>query len=81
MTRQEVLDKVKDIVSEVLKVEREEVTEEASFVDDLNADSLDQVELVMKFEEEFGIEIPEGEAEKIRTVGEAVDYILKRVGS
>ena len=81
MTRQEVLEKVKDIVAEILKVEREKVTEDAAFVDDLNADSLDQVELVMKFEEEFGIEIPEGEAEKIRTVGEAVDYILKKVGS
>lgn len=81
MTREEVLEKVKDIVCEILKVERERVTEEATFADDLNADSLDQVELVMKFEEEFEIEVPEGDAEKIRTVGEAVDYILKKLGS
>ncbi|HIE08690.1 MAG TPA: acyl carrier protein [Armatimonadetes bacterium] len=81
MTREEVLEKVRDIVCEILKVEREKVTEDATFADDLNADSLDQVELVMKFEEEFGIEVPEGDAEKIRTVGEAVDYILKKKGT
>lgn len=80
MTREEVLEKVKEIVAEILKVEKERVTEGVSFVEDLNADSLDQVELVMKFEEEFGIEVPEGDAEKIRTVGEATDYILKKIG-
>ncbi len=80
MTREEVLSKVREVVSEILKVEPERVTEEAAFVEDLEADSLAQVELVMKLEEEFNIEIPEGDAEKIRTVGEAVDYILKRVG-
>jgi acyl carrier protein len=66
---------VKAIVAEQLGVKEEEVTNDASFVDDLGADSLDTVELVMAFEEEFGIEIPDEEAEKITRVKEAVDYI------
>ncbi|HEX4953560.1 MAG TPA: acyl carrier protein [Thermoanaerobaculia bacterium] len=70
-----VLDKVKDIIVEQLGVDEEEVTLEASFTDDLGADSLDIVELVMAFEEEFGIEIPDEEAEKISRVKEAVAYI------
>ncbi len=68
-------DRVKDIVVEQLGVEEDEVTENASFVEDLGADSLDVVELVMALEEEFGIQIPEEEAEKIQTVGQAVRYI------
>lgn len=68
-------ERVKNIVMEQLGVEPEQVTTEASFVDDLGADSLDNVELVMALEEEFGIEIPDEEAEKIRTVGEAINYI------
>ncbi len=68
-------EKVKQIIAEQLGVKAEEVTTEASFVDDLGADSLDTVELVMAFEEEFGIEIPDEDAEKITTVGEAVKYI------
>jgi len=71
----EVAEKVKKIIMEELGVDEEEVTPEASFVDDLGADSLDQVELVMKFEEEFGIEIPDEDQEKITRVKEAVDYI------
>ena len=67
--------RVKAIVAEQLGVKEEEVTNDSSFVDDLGADSLDTVELVMAFEEEFGIEIPDEEAEKITRVKEAVDYI------
>ena len=67
--------KVKDIIINELGVEPEKVTPEASFVEDLGADSLDTVELVMAFEEEFGIEIPDEHAEKITRVREAVDYI------
>ena len=66
---------VKAIVAEQLGVKQEQVTSDASFVDDLGADSLDTVELVMAFEEEFGIEIPDEDAEKITRVKEAVEYI------
>ena len=68
-------DKVKNIIAEQLGVKPEEVTPEAKFIDDLGADSLDTVELVMALEEEFGIEIPDEEAEKLVTVGDAVKYI------
>ena len=71
----ETSDRVKKIVVEHLGVEADKVTEEASFIDDLGADSLDIVELVMAFEEEFGIEIPDEDAEKITRVKEAVEYI------
>ncbi len=67
--------KVKEIIVENLGVDQEKVTEEASFVEDLGADSLDTVELVMAFEEEFGIEIPDEDAEKITRVKEAIEYI------
>ncbi len=67
--------KVKEIIVEQLGVEESEVTPTASFVDDLGADSLDTVELVMAFEESFGIEIPDEDAEKIATVKDAIDYI------
>ena len=72
-------EKVKKIVAEQLGVDEEEGTSEASFVDDLGADSLDTVELVMAFEEEFGIEIPDDDAEKIITVQNSIDYIKERV--
>ncbi len=68
-------EKVKKIIVDQLGVEDEEVTMESSFIDDLGADSLDIVELIMALEEEFDIEIPDSEAEKIATVGNAVDYI------
>ena len=71
----ETSDRVKKIVVEHLGVEADKVTEEASFIDDLGADSLDIVELVMAFEEEFGVEIPDDAAEKISTVRDAIDYI------
>ena len=72
-----VAEKVKSIIVEQLGVDEEEVTPDASFVDDLGADSLDTVELVMAFEEEFGIEIPDDAAETIQTVGDAVKFIEK----
>ena len=68
-------EKVKNIIVEQLGVDEEEVTSDASFVDDLGADSLDTVELVMAFEEEFGLEIPDEDAEKITRVKEAIEYI------
>lgn len=74
-------EKVKAIIAEQLGVKPEEVTMEASFVDDLGADSLDTVELVMAFEEEFSIEIPDEDAEKITTVGEAIKYIDKKTAA
>ena len=68
-------ERVKEIIVEQLGVDEEEVTPDASFVDDLGADSLDTVELVMAFEEEFDLEIPDEDAEKIATVGDAISYI------
>ena len=76
----ETADRVKKIVVEHLGVEQEKVTEDASFIDDLGADSLDIVELVMAFEEEFGVEIPDDAAEKITTVKDAIDYIDSNKG-
>ena len=73
--------KVKEIIINELGVDPEKVTSEASFVDDLGADSLDTVELVMAFEEEFTIDIPDEDAEQMRTVGEAVAYIEKNEAS
>ena len=75
MEREELLEKVKTVIVDQLNVEEDDVTEDASFVDDLGADSLDIVELVMALEEEFGISIPDEEAENIKTVGDAVNYI------
>jgi acyl carrier protein len=71
--------RVKDIIVEQLGVEEDEVSPEASFIDDLGADSLDTVELVMAFEEEFNIEIPDEDAEGISTVQDAIEYIKKNV--
>ena len=73
----EVLDKVVEIVCNQLSVNKEDVTPDASYVEDLGADSLDTVELVMAFEEEFGLEIPDDEAENITTIKSAVDWIEK----
>ena len=75
MEREEIYDKVKTVIVDQLNVEEDDVNEEASFVDDLGADSLDIVELVMALEEEFGISIPDEEAENIKTVGDAVSFI------
>jgi len=73
-------DKVKEIIVEQLGVDAEKVTSTARFVEDLGADSLDTVELVMAFEEEFDIEIPDEDAEKIRTVNEAVEFVKQKAG-
>ena len=76
----DVADRVKKIVVEHLGVEESKVTDNASFIDDLGADSLDTVELVMAFEEEFGVEIPDDAAEKITTVKDAISYIDSHKG-
>lgn len=76
----DVAQKVKDIIVEQLGVNADEVTEEASFIDDLGADSLDTVELVMALEEEFETEIPDEDAEKITTVQQAIDYVNAHLG-
>ena len=76
---EEVEAKVIDIVSEQMGVDKAEVSRDTSFINDLNADSLDTVELVMEFEDEFDMSIPDEEAEKIQTVGAAIDYISQEV--
>jgi acyl carrier protein len=80
VTPQEIEDKVFTIVSEQMAINKAEITRETSFVNDLNADSLDIVELVMEFEDNFEMSIPDEEAEKIRTVGQAIDYIIAHQG-
>ncbi|MFH0840236.1 MAG: acyl carrier protein [Candidatus Omnitrophota bacterium] len=76
-----VSEKVKSIIAEQLGVKKEEVTDAAKFIDDLGADSLDTVELVMALEEEFGIEIPDEDAEKMATVSEAIKYIEQKASN
>jgi acyl carrier protein len=76
----DVLDKVRAVISEKLEVEASKITPEANFTDDLGADSLDVVELVMALEEEFDIEIPDEEAEKLQTVQSVIDYIAAKKG-
>jgi acyl carrier protein len=68
-------ERLRDIIAETLKVEKEKVTLEASFQDDLKADSLDLVELIMAFEDEYGVDIPDEDAQKIRTVAQALEYV------
>ncbi|HWG51761.1 MAG TPA: acyl carrier protein [Gemmatimonadaceae bacterium] len=72
-------EKVKEIIAKELGVEREKLTDDASFMEDLGADSLDTVELVMEFEKEFDIDIPDEDAEKLRTVGDALNYLKGKV--
>ncbi len=78
MNKEEILGKVRNVVSEKLNVGEDQVTTDAKFVEDLGADSLDQVELIMALEDEFDLKIPEEEAEKLTTVGSAVDYIVSK---
>jgi acyl carrier protein len=77
---QDILNRVKKVTVEELGVKEDEVAEASSFTDDLGADSLDVVELVMAFEDEFGIDIPDEEVGEIKTVGDAVSYITKKLG-
>jgi len=79
MTKEEILEKVKGVVTEKLNVGEDQVTSDAKFVEDLGADSLDQVELIMALEDEFELKIPEEEAEQLTTVGSAVDFIMTKV--
>ena len=79
MSSEEIFEKIKNIIVEQLQVAETAVTEDASFIDDLGADSLDLVELIMALEEEFCIEIPDGDAEKVVTVGDVVSYIKENV--
>jgi acyl carrier protein len=74
-------DRVKDIIEKELGVEREKLTSDASFIEDLGADSLDIVELVMEFEKEFNIDIPDEDAERLRTVGDAMQYLNEKVAT
>ncbi|MCS7254289.1 MAG: acyl carrier protein [Armatimonadota bacterium] len=79
MNQDRLFERVRDIIAHQLKVSPQQVTWDAAFVEDLHADSLDVVELIMQFEENFGIEIPEADAEGIRTVGDAVEYLRNRL--
>ncbi len=81
MTEAEIEAKVTDIVAEQMGVEKAEITRETNFANDLNADSLDTVELVMEFEDEFETSIPDEQAEKIQTIGQAVDFIKEAIGA
>ena len=80
MDMKQLEEKVRDIIVEELGVERDKLTNDASFMEDLGADSLDTVELVMAFEKEFDIDIPDEEAEKLRTVGQAMQYLHEKMG-
>lgn len=79
MTKEQIFETVKNILVEQLGIDEEKITLESSFIDDLNADSLEIVELVMAMEQEFDMSIPDEEAEKIRTVGDAIDYIKENI--
>jgi acyl carrier protein len=76
MQRDELFKKMKGIIADKLSISEDQITEQASFIDDLGADSLDTVELVMALEDEFGLDIPDEDAEKLTTVGKAMDYVL-----
>jgi acyl carrier protein len=80
MKKEEVLSRLKEIIVDRLDVEEDQIVPEASFVEDLGADSLDIVELIMGIEEEFDIEIPDEDAEKLTSVGEAMNYTLSKIG-
>lgn len=81
MTEAEIETRVIEIVAQQLGIDKSEITRDSSFTNDLNADSLDTIELVMEFEDEFSAQIPDEEAEKIQTVGQAIDFIRKAMAS
>jgi acyl carrier protein len=81
VTEAEIEAKVIDIVAEQMGIDKTEITRDTSFTNDLNADSLDTVELVMEFEDEFETSIPDEQAEKIQTIGQAIDYIKQSIGA
>jgi acyl carrier protein len=81
MQKDELLIKIKEIVADKLSISEDQVTEDASFIDDLGADSLDTVELVMALEDEFELDIPDEDAEKLTTVGRAINYVLEHAKS
>jgi len=78
MNKDELFAKIKSIVADKLSISEDQITEEASFIEDLGADSLDTVELVMALEDEFDLDIPDDEAEKLTTVGKAIEYVLNK---
>ncbi len=78
MSREELLEQIKDVIVEQLGVERDKIEESSTFIEDLAADSLDIVELIMNLEEKFGIEIPDSDAEKITNVKDVIDYIIEK---
>jgi len=80
LDRETIRKKVKEMIVDSLGIDPEKISSDSSFVDDLGADSLDTVELVMAFEEEFGVEIPDEDAEKLATVGDAISYLEKSIG-
>ena len=80
-SREEVLERVKEVLVEQLGIDEDQITEEASFQEDLDADSLDLVEAVLALEEEFGVNIPEEEMEGVQTVGEAINVVLSKMGA
>jgi len=81
ITRENIAEEIKNIISESLSIKIEEIKEDSKFVDDLGADSLDIVELVMAMETKFNIEIPDEDAQKIKTVGEAIDYVFAKLSN
>lgn len=80
MSKEEIFNKIKDLIAENFDVDKDKITESTSFIDDLDADSIDLVEFILQLEDEFGSEIPDEEAEKIKTVGDAVSYIDSHQG-
>lgn len=80
MSEEEIFNKIKDLIAENFDIDKDKITKETSFTDDLEADSIDLVEFILQLEDEFGAEIPDDEAEKIKTVGDAVAYIKAHQG-
>ena len=80
MSEEEILNKIKDMIADNFDVDKDKITENTNFMDDLDADSIDLVEFILQLEDEFGAEIPDDEAEKIKTIGDAVSYIKAHQG-